>query len=76
MPQPTDHRHPILNNEEAWHLAAFINNQPRPHKDQSADWPKKEKKPLDFAFGPYADKFSELQHKFGPYKPIKKFYNK
>ena len=51
-------------------------DQPRPHKDQSKDWPKYDKKPIDFAFGPYADSFSEQQHKYGPYMAIKKFYNK
>jgi hypothetical protein len=45
-------------------------------KDQSKDWPKYDKKPLDFAFAPYADSFSENQHKYGPYKAIKKFYSK
>jgi len=55
---------------------AYVNSQPRPHKDQSNDWPKYDKKPLDFAFGPYADDFSETQHKYGPFKPIQKFYKK
>jgi thiosulfate dehydrogenase len=53
-----------------------VNSQTRPHKDQSNDWPKYDKKPLDFAFGPYADGFSENQHKYGPFKPIQKFYKK
>ena len=76
MPQPTDHRHPILNNEEAWHLAAFINNQPRPHKDVSEDWPNLSKKPFDYPVGPYIDSFSEHQHQFGPYQPIVDFYKR
>jgi thiosulfate dehydrogenase len=53
-----------------------VNSQTRPHKEQSNDWPKYDKKPLDFAFGPYADNFSETQHKYGPFKPIQKFYKK
>ena len=72
----TSHESPKLTEEECWDVAAFVNSQPRPHKDQSIDWPKFDKKPLDFAFAPYADTFSEAQHKYGPYKPIKKFYSK
>ena len=45
-------------------------------KDLSKDWPKISKKPFDHPFGPYVDPFSEEQHKFGPYKPIKDWYSK
>ena len=72
----TSHAAPTLTEEECWDVAAYVNSQPRPHKDQSKDWPKYDKKPIDFAFGPYADSFSEQQHKYGPYKSIKKFYTK
>jgi thiosulfate dehydrogenase len=34
------------------------------------DWPDISKKPIDHPFGPYADGFSEKQHKLGPFKPI------
>jgi thiosulfate dehydrogenase len=30
-----------------------------------------EEKLFDYPFGPYADGFSEEQHKYGPFKPIK-----
>jgi thiosulfate dehydrogenase len=72
----TSHDNPKLTIEECWDVAAYVNSQSRPHKDQSKDWPKYDKKPIDFAFGPYADSFPESQHKYGPYKPIKKFYSK
>lgn len=72
----TSHENPKLTVEECWDVAAYVNSQPRPHKDQTKDWPKFDKKPLDFAFAPYADTFSEKQHKYGPFKPIKKFYSK
>jgi thiosulfate dehydrogenase len=72
----TSHANPTLTEEACWDVAAYVNSQPRPHKDQSKDWPKYDKKPIDFAFGPYADSFSEQQHKYGPYKSIKKFYTK
>lgn len=59
-----------LTDEEAWDVAAFVNSQPRPEKDQSKDWPRLAGKPIDHPFGPYADKFSEQQHKYGPFSPI------
>lgn len=71
MPYGATYQNPQLTDEEAWNVAAFINSQPRPHKDQHLDWAKLDKKPIDFPFGPYADKFSETQHKYGPFKPIK-----
>jgi len=64
------HASPQLTDEEAWDVAAFVNSQPRPKRDQKNDWPDVSKKPVDFPFGPYADGFSEQQHKYGPYKPI------
>jgi len=64
------HSNPKLTNEEAWDVAAFVNSQPRPQKDINKDWPDISKKPVDYPFGPYADGFTEEQHKFGPFKPI------
>ncbi|MBN8859269.1 MAG: c-type cytochrome [Sphingobacteriales bacterium] len=71
MPFGTDYHNPKLSNEEAWDVAAYVNSQPRPHKDQVADWQDLAKKPVDFPFGPYADTFSERRHKYGPFKSIK-----
>ena len=71
MPQGANFQNPQLTDEEAWDIAAFVNSQPRPTKDLSADWPKISEKPIDHPFGPYADKFTEEQHKLGPFKPIK-----
>ena len=70
MPFGVTYQNPILTDEEAWDVAAFVNSMPRPHKDQSADWPNVASKPVDFPAGPYADSFSEQQHKYGPYQPI------
>ena len=64
------HSNPKLTTEEAWDVAAYVNSQPRPKKDLSKDWPDISKKPFDHPFGPYADGFTEAQHKLGPYKPI------
>ena len=70
MPLGATKENPQLTDEEAWDLAAYVNSKPRPHKDQSKDWKEIGKKPTDFPFGPYADKFSEAQHKYGPFQPI------
>jgi thiosulfate dehydrogenase len=56
--------------EEAWDVAAFINTQPRPEKKFAGDWPDISRKPFDYPFGPYADSFYEVQHKFGTFEPI------
>ena len=76
MPQGTTYEKPVLTDEEAWDVAAYVNSMPRPGKDLSKDWPKIAKKPFDHPFGPYVDPFSEEQHKYGPYKPIKDWYAK
>ncbi|HWB25497.1 MAG TPA: c-type cytochrome [Chitinophagaceae bacterium] len=70
MPFGTNYTSPKLTDEEAWDVAAFVNSQPRPHKDQSMDWKNTAQKPVDIPFGPYADSFSEQQHKYGPFQPI------
>jgi thiosulfate dehydrogenase len=70
MPQGATYSNPMLTDEEAWDIAAFVNSQSRPDKDIRKDWPKISEKPVDHPFGPYADPFSEEQHKFGPFQPI------
>jgi thiosulfate dehydrogenase len=76
MPLGATYEKPQLSDEEAWDLAAYVNSMPRPSKDLSKDWPKIAKKPFDHPFGPYTDPFSEEQHKYGPYKPIKEWAEK
>ena len=73
MPLGASHDSPQLTDEEAWDVAAWVNTQSRPKKDLKGDWPDRSKKPFDHPFGPYSDGFSEEQHKFGPYGPIKKY---
>lgn len=71
MPLGATHELSQLTDEEAWDVAAYVNSQPHPHKDTKKDWPKLNEKPVDHPFGPYADGFSEKEHKYGPFKPIK-----
>ena len=70
MPFGATFDHPELTNKQAWDVAAFVNSQPRPHLAPPRDWPDISKKPVDHPFGPYADAFSERQHKYGPFQPI------
>lgn len=70
MPQGVSHTNPMLTDEEAWDVAAFVNSQSRPHIDVPNDWPDISKKPVDHPIGPYADNYTEMQHKYGPFKPI------
>jgi thiosulfate dehydrogenase len=65
-------KNPKLTDEEAWDVAAYMASQPRPKKSFSYDWKDISKKPFDFPFAPYADDFSEQQHKYGPFAAIKK----
>jgi len=51
----------------------YVESQVRPHKaglehDFFSDLLDK---PVDTAYGPYADHFSEAQHKYGPFAPIR-----
>lgn len=71
MPLGATFERPILTDEEAWDVAAYVNSLPRPQKDLSKDWPDISKKPIDHPFGPFSDTFPEAQHKFGPFAPIK-----
>lgn len=68
MPYPVTHKNPVLSDEQSWDVAAYINSRERPISDHSKDYAADiSKKPFDFPFPPYADKFTQEQHKFGPY---------
>jgi thiosulfate dehydrogenase len=71
MPLGATFQRPILTDEEAWDVAAYVNSMARPSKNITMDWPDISKKPIDHPFGPFDDGFSEDQHKYGPFKPIK-----
>ncbi|MDR7130434.1 thiosulfate dehydrogenase [Algoriphagus sp. 4150] len=71
MPFGATYEKPILTDEEAWDVAAYVNSLDRPRRGFPDDWPDVSKKPMDHPFGPYSDGFSEEQHKFGPFQAIK-----
>jgi thiosulfate dehydrogenase len=76
MPLGASYTNPLLSEEEAWDIAAFVNSQDRPAKDLSKDWPNISGKPFDHPFGPFADNFDEKHHKYGPFDPIIEAKNK
>ena len=75
MPYGTRYDRPVLTDEEAYDLAGYINNQGRPDKARREDdFPDLTKKPVSTPYGPYADPFSQEQHRLGPFQPIMEYY--
>ena len=69
------HKNPKLTDEEAYHVAAYIDSFDRPLKENSeADFPDRKLKPVSTPYGPWADNFSPEQHKYGPFPPIMAYY--
>ncbi|HUH33011.1 MAG TPA: hypothetical protein VLZ28_03605, partial [Daejeonella sp.] len=71
MPFGSTYNNPQITDEEAWDIAAYIVSQSRPNFNVKSDWPDISTKPFDYPYGPYNDLFSEEQHRYGPFKPIK-----
>ena len=72
MPLGTKFDAPVLSDADAYDVAAYINSMARPAMaGLDKDFPNRLQKPVDTAYGPYADDFSPEQHKFGPFGPIR-----
>jgi thiosulfate dehydrogenase len=72
MPHGADYLNPQVSVDDAWDIAAFVLSHPRPHlAGNEHDFPNLLTKPVDTPYGPYADHFSERQHKYGPFAPIR-----
>jgi thiosulfate dehydrogenase len=77
MPKGVSYDKPVLSEEQAFDVSAYINSQPRPTKaNLEIDFPLRKNKPADAAFPPYRNGFSAEQHKYGPFKPIIEARNK
>ncbi|RPE14335.1 cytochrome C class I [Chitinophaga lutea] len=63
---------PFLSDLEALDIAAFVNDDSRHRRQTPAtfDYPHIAEKALDYDKGPFADTFSAVAHKYGPYKPM------
>ncbi len=66
---------PTLSDDEAFDVAAFINDRPRPQMaNLEQDYPDPAAKPVDNPYGPFADDFPLEQHRLGPFQPIEEHY--
>jgi thiosulfate dehydrogenase len=72
MPNGATYDQPVLSVDEAWDVAAYVESMKRPQKARlDKDFPVRTEKPVDAGYGPYIDGFSQDQHKFGPFQPIR-----
>lgn len=72
MPLGTVWNQPAITNEDTYDVAAYLSSKERPQMSGlEKDYPKLEKKPVDCPYPPYADDFSQEQHQYGPFQPIK-----
>ena len=72
MPLGTTFDAPVLSDNDAYDVAAYINSMARPAMaGLDKDFPNKLQKPADSPYGPYVDGFPADQHKFGPFAPIR-----
>ena len=72
MPLGTTFDAPVLSDDEAYDVAAYINSTARPVKaGLDKDFPNKLQNPVDSPYGPYVDGFPAEQHKYGPFAPIR-----
>jgi thiosulfate dehydrogenase len=66
---------PDLTDDQAFDVAAYINDQPRPEMPNlDQDYPDLTVKRIDSPYGPFADDFPLEQHRFGPFPPIEAYY--
>jgi thiosulfate dehydrogenase len=72
MPIGTVFNAPLLTDEQAYDVAAYIISQKRPEKaNLDKDFPVRLQKPIDTPYGPYFDGFTLEQHRYGPFGPIR-----
>ena len=77
MPLGATVESPKLTDQQAYHIAAFINSLERPSKqNKENDFPDLTLKPVSTPYGPWADPFSAEQHKYGPFQPLFYYYEK
>jgi thiosulfate dehydrogenase len=63
-----------LTDDEAFDVAAYINSHPRPEMaNLERDYPDRLTKPVDTSYPPFADPFTQDQHRFGPFRPIREY---
>ena len=72
MPFGTTYKDAVINDDDAYDVAAYVNSQQRPEKaNLDKDFPDLLRKPVDMPFPPFADGFSPEQHRYGPFAPLR-----
>lgn len=65
-----------LSDDQAYDVSAYMNSKPRPIKESlELDYPDLTLKPVDSPYPPYADSFTQEQHRLGPFAPIREYYD-
>jgi thiosulfate dehydrogenase len=71
MPFGADYAHPLLSPKDAFDVAAYVDGQPRPHRQgNELDYPNRSLKPVDATYPPFIGPFPPAQHLTGPWQPI------
>jgi len=74
MPLGTTLEAPAIPPGDAFDVMAFVNSQPRPHREGlEADYPDRSAKPVDAPYPPFVGPFPPDQHRFGPWGPIQEW---
>ena len=77
MPLGTSWNRPAITNEDAYDVAAYLSSKERPQMSGlDTDFPKREKKPVDSSYPPYADNFPQEQHQYGPFQEMNEAWKK
>ena len=75
MPRGVTWKNPILTDQQAIDVAAFINDDEahvRPTSEEGkVEYPHPEDKPVDYHKGPFADPYDVPTHKFGPWAELR-----
>ncbi len=75
MPIGASWDRPVISIGDAYDVAAYVSSLARPDMPgKETDYPDRMKKPIDAPYGPYADPFTEEQHRYGPFAPIEAWY--
>jgi thiosulfate dehydrogenase len=74
MPNGADYAHPVLNAQDAFDVAVFIDSQKRPHREGlERDFPDRGLKPVDATYPPFLGPFTAEQHLLGPWPPMQQW---
>ncbi len=74
MPRGADYKHPVLDAQDAFAVAVFIDSRERPHRTgNERDYPDRALKPADATYPPFVGPFPPAQHLTGPWQPIRQW---